>query len=280
MKKQITFIACCLFSCIGFAQVQMPAPSPTQTVSQDFGLGKIKIVYSRPSAKGRTMFKENSDLAPLGKLWRTGANSATVISFTDFVNFDNKKIDSGSYALYTIPGKNEWEIILNKGVNNGGTNGYKESDDVLRFKAKAYNTSKALSVENFTIQFENIKPESCDMLLLWGNTAVVIPVTTNIKDRIKVQIDEALQSNNKPYFQAANFYNEWEKDYPKALEYTNKALEQNKEAFWIYMLKARLEKQLGDKVAAKESALKCINLAQKASNDDYVQQGNRLINSL
>ena len=172
MKKNLLPLIMLLTCNYLFAQVPLPQPSPTATVIQNFGIGKITLVYSRPSIKSRTLFSENSDLAPLGKLWRTGANGATRLTFTEKVTFGGKDIDTGSYALYTIPGASEWEIILNKGFNNSGTEGYKESDDVVRFKVPAQNSTD-LNVETFTMEFLNIKPESCDLSLIWGNTMVV-----------------------------------------------------------------------------------------------------------
>ena len=281
MKKillPLTILLACNFLS---AQMQVPLPqlSPTATVIQNFGIGKITLVYSRPSIKGRTLFAANSDLAPLDKLWRTGANAATRISFTEKVNFGGKDIDTGSYALYTIPGSSEWEIILNKGVNNSGTSGYKESDDVVRFKVPAKNSTD-LNVETFTIEFLNIKPESCDLFLLWGNTMVVIPITTNFKDKTRASIEAALKSNDKPYWQAASFYYEYDKDYAKALDNVNHALETNKDAYYMYMLKARVQKAMGDATGAKASAEKTIELATAQKNDDYVKQANDLLKTL
>lgn len=269
------FIAVASFS---FAQVQMPMPSPTQTIVQDFGMGKITLVYSRPSVKGRTLFAANSDLAPFGKMWRTGANAATRITFTDEVSVNGKKLDTGSYVIYTIPGEKEWTVILNKGLENWGTDGYDEKQDIARMNVSV-NTVKPYT-ESFTMQFTDIKNESCDLHLLWGNTDIKIPITTNIKDRLKAQIEKALQGDKKPYWQAANFYYEWEKDYAKALDNVNKGIEGNADAFWMYLLKAKIQKQMGDKAGAKESAKKCVELATADKNDDYVKQGNELIKGL
>jgi tetratricopeptide (TPR) repeat protein len=278
--KKILLPAIAILSCsLSFAQIQLPQPSPTVTVSQNFGLGKIVLVYSRPSIKGRTLFAENSDLAPLGKMWRTGANAATRLTFTDNVNFGGKDLDTGSYVLYTIPGKTEWEIILNKGLENSGTDGYKESEDVTRFKVPVMNLP-GMGVESFTMDFGNLKPESCELTLLWGNTLVNIPITTKIKDRVRAQIEKALQGNDKPYWQAANFYYNYDKDYKKALENVNHALESNKDAYWMYMMKARIQKELGDKASAKTNAEKCIELATADKNDDYVKQGNDFLKTL
>ncbi|HWH62618.1 MAG TPA: DUF2911 domain-containing protein, partial [Ginsengibacter sp.] len=110
-----------LFNVSSFAQVNMPAPSPTQTITQDFGLGKIELTYSRPGIKGRQVFGENSELVPLGKPWRTGANSATKIHFSDSVNIGSVLLDSGSYVIYTIPSKTQWDVIFSKGTAYPGS---------------------------------------------------------------------------------------------------------------------------------------------------------------
>ena len=133
MKKITIVLSSLLIAATMNAQVKMPAPSPGQTIKQDFALGTIEVKYSRPVAKGRKVF---GDLVPFNKLWRTGANGATIIKFTDAVEIKGKRIDTGSYALYTIPGTDTWEIILNKGVTNWGVDGYKESEDVARFKVE------------------------------------------------------------------------------------------------------------------------------------------------
>jgi hypothetical protein len=279
MKKAVLPLIAFLVCSFVHAQVVMPQPSPTATVMQNFGVGKITLVYSRPSIKGRTLFQENSDLAPLGKLWRTGANAATRITFSDKVTFGGKDVDTGSYALYTIPAATEWEIILNKGINNGGTTGYKESEDVVRFKVPASNSTD-LDVETFTMEFLNLKPESCDLDLIWGNTIVVIPITTTVTEKIRSSIEAAMKGSDKPYWQAANFYFDYDKDYAKALDNVNKALETNKDAYYMYMLKARIQKAAGDNAGAKVTAEKCIETATAAKNDDYVKQANDLLKTL
>lgn len=277
MKK--IFLLATGISCLLIANAQMPAPSPTETLSQDFGLGKINVTYSRPALKNRTVFMQNSELAPLGKLWRTGANAATKINFTDKVSMGGKDIDSGTYVLYTIPGKNQWEIILNKGLKNWGSDGYLESDDVVRFKVPV--TTTGPSVESFTLQVANIKFESCDLQLSWGNTLVNIPITTNIKDRIRNQLEQALlNGDKKPYWQAANFYFDWDKNYDKAFDNVTKAIAENPNAYYMYLLRAKIDKAQGKKMQAKNDAQKCIELATAAKNDEYVMLGNELIKSL
>lgn len=279
--KKIILLALMSFALIANSQIKMPAPSTTQSISQDFGMGKIELTYSRPNIKGRSLLKENSDLAPLNKLWRLGANAATKIRFTDNVTMGGKVLDTGSYVLYAIPGKDYWEIIVNKGLNNWGTDGYKEAEDVVRFKLKSEKIATA--VESFSLQFEAIQPETCELLITWGNTTVKVPISTNVKPRLRAQIEKELSAdkvNPAIYQTAANFYYEWDKDLSKALLNAKKATEATPNGFWLFLLRAKIEKENGDKIAAKASAEKCIALATTAKNEDYVKQATDLIKKL
>lgn len=149
-----------------------PAPSPTVTVSQAIGNTEMTLVYSRPSLDGRSL----STLAPNGKVWRTGANANTKISFNKDVMIGGKKLAAGEYSMYTIPGDNEWTVIINN-AKSWGTQ-YEESEDVLRFTAKATKTDK--TVETFYIMMQNFDKNSKDKAMLelaWGNTSVMSPIT-------------------------------------------------------------------------------------------------------
>lgn len=274
MKNFFTAIATTLIVSTASAQVTMPAPSPTSMIRQDFGMGKIELTYSRPSIRGRNLFANNSELAPLGKPWRTGANAATKIHFTDNVTVGGKTLDTGNYVIYTVPNKGQWDVVFSKGTAYPGQQGFTESDDVVKLKAST--TTLNDKVETFTMQFGNVQNESCELQMMWGNTAVKVPITTNIKDRLRAQIDAAMQGQNKPYQQAANFYYEWEKNYAKALENVNKGIEASPKAYWLYLLKARIQKASGDKAGAVASANKTIEFATEAKNDDYVRMAKEL----
>ncbi|MEO5985198.1 MAG: DUF2911 domain-containing protein [Ferruginibacter sp.] len=266
MKNVIITAAFAVSAIAGNSQVKMPQPSPTQTIKQDFAMGNIELKYSRPAAKERKVF---GDLVPYGKMWRTGANAATILKFSDPVEIMGKKVDSGTYALYTIPGEDSWEVILNKGITNWGTTGYKESEDVIRFKTEAVKIKNAM--ENFTMQFDNIKPESLDLWVMWEKTGIKIPITANIKDKIRSQVEAAMMGDKKPYWQAAQFYNEYDKNYAKALENINKGTEETPKAYWMYLYKARIQKQMGDVAGARASSMKSMEIAKAEKNDDYVK---------
>ena len=183
--------------------------------------------------------------------------------------------------MYTIPAKDYWEIIFNKGLTNSGTDGYKESEDVHRFKIKADKMNG--DVETFTMQFANVLAESCELHLMWGTTLVKIPISVNVKDRIRAQVEKALSTspvNPATYQAAATFYYEWDKDLNKALPNINKAIKANPKAFWLYLSQAKIQRDLGDKASAKTSAEKCIELATEAKNADYVKQAGDLLKKL
>ena len=267
MKKLLLpLIALSCFSVLSTAQVKMPAPSPTQTIKQEFGIGFIELTYSRPSAKGRKIY---GDLVPYNKLWRTGANAATRIVLTEPLEIGGKRIDTGAYVLYTIPGIDSWDIIFNKGLKNWGTDGYKETEDVARVRVEPMKLKEAR--ETFTMQFANIKPESCELHIMWEKTDVAIPIKADFKDKVRAQIEAAMQTDKKPYWQAAQFYNEYDKNLPKALENVTKAIEGNEKAYWIWIYKAKIQKELGDKAGALESSKRSMELAKEAKNDDYVK---------
>ena len=153
--KRILFSVLTLIGLTAQAQIKMPAASPTQTLSQDFGMGKIDITYSRPALKGRAAFGNGSVLAPTGVVWRTGANGATKLTFSHPVTVGGKLLAAGSYALFTIPGSSAWTIIINTNSNSWGSFSYKEAEDVVRFQVKPTTTSN--STENFTINVDDIK---------------------------------------------------------------------------------------------------------------------------
>jgi len=257
------------------AQVKLPAPSSTQTIKQDFGVGTIELTYSRPSAKGRKIF---GDLVPYNKIWRTGANAATKITLSEPIEMGGKSLDTGSYVLYTIPGKDSWQVIINKGLTNWGIDGYKDSQDVARFTVAPENLKSA--VETFTMQFADIKPESCLLQMMWEKTGISIPITANIKAKVKSQIEAAMLTDKKPYWQAAQFYREYDKDNAKALANINKAIEANPKAFYMFLYKARILKDMGDIAGAKAASNTSMALAKEAKNDDYVKLNEDLLKEL
>ena len=277
MKKFVlpfAILSFCYLSSIS-QQVRTPAPSPPQTVKQDFGLSSIELSYSRPGVKGRNIF---GDLVPYGKVWRTGANSATTITFGDDVTIGGTKIAAGKYGLLTIPGAQEWTFIITKQLDVTNPSAYKQDQDVVRVTAHAEELPFAL--ETFTILFSNVTSNSCVLQLVWDRTAVGIPIKTDIDGNIMKQIDNAMNKDNKPYFASAMYYLDNGKDLNKALEWFNKATDADPSAYYIFYQKARCLAKLGKKQEAIAVAQKSIQLSKDAKNEDYVALNEKLIASL
>lgn len=269
--------AALLLSTVGFAQgVKVPAPSPLQTVKQAFGLSEISIEYSRPSMKGRVVF---GNLVPFGKVWRTGANGATKITFGDDVKIDGTALTAGTYAIYTIPNKDSWEIMFYKDLTLGGNVAeYKKENEVAKLVVK----TKALSekMECFTIDISDITGNTANINFSWESTKVSFAVSTDIDAKIMKSIETNVINDNRPYFQAASYFYETGKDLIKANEWIDKAIASNPKAYWMVMLKAKIQAKQNDKKGAIASAEKVVSLATEGKNDDYVKQANDLMAEL
>lgn len=256
-------------------QLKVPAASPAQTIKQAFGLSEIMIDYSRPGVKNRVVF---GDVVPFGKIWRTGANNATKVTFGDDVKVEGAEIKAGTYAIYTIPNKESWEIMLYKDLTLGGNVAdYKMENEVLRFKVKTIATSN--KVETFTMGVADITPTSANVELMWENTKVMFAVMTEIDSKIMKNIESNVVKDNRPYYQAASYYFENNKDLKTALDWVNKAMVVNPKAYWIVLLKAKIQLKLNDKKGAIETANLVIKLATEDKDDSYVKQAEKLITS-
>lgn len=266
MKKIFsTLFIAAAFSCAAFAQdLKMPAPSPTATIKQDFSTSGIEITYSRPSLRGRKIFGE---VVPFGKVWRTGANSATKIVLGEDLLFKGNPVKAGTYSLYTVPGATEWKVIINKSIGNWGTNGFDEKDDVATFTVPVQKTAE--TVQSFTIAVDNITINSCDIVLAWENTKVVIPVKADNDHRITEYLETAINKPRLPYQQAANYYLETGSNLDKAAVYADKAIEANDGAFYLYWLKARILARQGKKAEAIAAAKMS---ADKAASTPYAEE--------
>lgn len=253
--------------------LKTPAPSPLQTIEQAFGLSNVKIEYSRPSVKGRVIF---GDLVPYGKIWRTGANSSTKITFPDDVKIDGMPLVAGTYAIYTLPGADSWDVMFYKDLKLGGdVTEYKMENEVLKVKVKPSALSN--KVETFTINFADITPSTMNIELLWDKTRVALSVKTEIDEKVLKSIEAALEKDTRPYFQAASYYFDNGKDLTTALKWVNTAIETNPKAFWMYHLKAKIQKKMNDNKGAIETAQKSLELAKEEKNDDYVKLNEKLI---
>ncbi|MEO6831070.1 MAG: DUF2911 domain-containing protein [Chitinophagaceae bacterium] len=276
MKKSVllSLAAATMFTFTAQAQsIKTPAPSPGETVKQAFGLGDITLDYSRPLARGRVIF---GDLVPYNAIWRTGANSATKITFSDDVTFEGKAVKAGTYAFYTIPGKTSWEVMLTTDLVLGANVAdYPASQEVIRVKVQPVHLDNM--VESFTMNLDKVAATSAILQLSWEHTMVPINITTEIDARITKEIEKAMSpKDTRPYFQAANYYYENDKDLKQALAWSDKAIDQNP-AYYVVHLKAKIQMKMKDYKGAILTAEKSKALAEAGKSADYVRLNEKLI---
>lgn len=266
----ITGLLCVLsISLLQAQELNTPAPSPLGTVTQIVGVTEVSVTYSRPGVKDRDIF---GDLTPYGELWRTGANMSTNIKFGDDVMLNGNAVPAGEYALFTIPGKSEWTIIISPNMGPGASK-YKEEDDVARFMVKPGTLSK--SVERFTIGIADVTDNSAQIVLSWAMTEVSFGMTVDTDANVMGQIKEVMKNpdldDGGTYMQAAYYYYHNDKDTKQAFTWVNKAVELEPDAFWISRLKAQIQAKMGDYKAAIQTAEMSMKQAEKAGNEQYVQ---------
>lgn len=276
MKRCFVLLCTLAFLHASNAQsLKVPQPSPTQYLKQDFGVGTIEVNYSRPGKKNRKVF---GDLVPFGTFWRTGANSATTISFTDEVIISGVKVPAGKYGLLTIPDAGEWTIIISGQTDVTSAEDYDAAKDIVRVKAKTKSLTE--SVETFTIQITDISSTNCEVQLAWENTLVGLPVSTDIDSKVMKQIENTLIKDNRPYFSGAAYYIDNGKDLNQAIIWLDKAIENNPRGYWIYYRKAVALQKLGKKKEAMEVSLKSMQIAREEKDDTYVRNNQKLQESL
>lgn len=262
-------------------RIDFPAASPAATVRQRVGLTDFEVIYSRPSIKDREIF---GGLQAYGEVWRTGANAATKITFDSPIWFGGQPVAAGTYGLFSIPGENEWVVILNRVAEQWGAFNYDAAEDVLRVTVKP--TRLAAPIETFSIWFNDLRDESCTLNLTWENVTVAVPIKVDVKDRLVPQIEAAMASGQQQrdyvYFQSAGFYFDHNLDLQKAAKWIDLALQQNPNAFWMLHLKAKIHAKLGNKataLAAAEASTK-FAVAQEGPGSGYKVMNDALIAEL
>ena len=264
-KLFLLFLSVAVFAT---AQIEAPQPSPKAKVMQTVGLTDVTVEYSRPAMKGRDIF---GGLVPYGKLWRTGANENTMITFSDEVKFGGKNVEAGTYAIYTKPGKDQWEIMLYTDTNNWGN---PAEWDPSKIAASVMAKTEKLNMpqESWTIAINELSMDGAHLQMMWDETLVRVPFTVPTQAKTMANIKRAMSGPSaNDYYQAAAFYLEADQDMDQAHEWITKATEMNPKAFWIFTRKSLIEEKMGNKQAAIASAKKAVALAKERGNQDYVK---------
>lgn len=260
-------------------KLEFPAASPAATLKQRVGLTDIEINYSRPSVRGRKIF---GGLEAYGAVWRTGANSATKISFSTPVKFGGADVPAGDYALFTIPDPAEWTVILNKVNGQWGAYTYDEKNDLVRVKVKPVALPKP--VETFAIGISDIQSSAATLYLAWENTRVPIALGFDVVGQLVPQLQTAMAAEGKkPYFSAAMFYYEYNHDLPQAAKWMDAAIAENPGQLWMIYRKGLILEKLGDQPGARAAAEESLALATKAGGSigaEYVRLNQALLGRL
>jgi len=280
--KNFLIILLCTVAIAAGAQLQTPSASPAGTVTTVIGLTDVKVTYSRPRMKGRKIFGTGAEyLVQYGKIWRTGANSGTRISFSDDVKVEGAAVPKGEYLIFSWPGATEWTVSLYPDLSLGGNvDGYDKAKETARFTLKPERLTER--VELFTVNISDISDNSTEgkVQLAWENTSVKFRVSVDFDSKVMKAIESATKVSPSVYGQAASYYFENGKDLKKALEWMTIACDANPDAYWNLLTKARIQKALGDKAGAAATSAMSRSGAEKAKNADYVKLNDDFVKSL
>lgn len=271
MKKNILILLIASFIFNTQAQITTPAPSPFQKIEQRVGLTDVTVEYSRPGVKGRKIFGE---LLDYGKIWRTGANASTKISFSTDFTIAGKKLEKGTYALYTIPNKDSWDIILYTDTSNWGS---PKKLDKSKIATKVTVSTKVfpMLIETLTITFDYITSNSAVLGVRWENTSVGFKFETPTDSIVAASIKKTMIGNPtaNDLYAAAVYYLQTGKDIKKAQSWIDKAIEMsaNKPKFWYLRQQALIHAKAGNHKKAIAAAKESLTYAEKAGNTSYIK---------
>ncbi len=270
MKKLITLLMVFAVTFTVNAQIETPQPSPLQKIEQKVGLTDVSVQYSRPSMKGRTIF---GDLVPYGKLWRTGANQNTMVTFSTDVMVGESTLKAGSYAIFSKPNKDNWEVIFYSDTNNWGTpQKWDDSKVAATVTAKVYDIP--MDIETFTVSFDDLTNDSAVLSIMWEKTYVAVKFDVPTDKAVTTAINKVMNGPSADdYYAAARYYLESGKDINKAVVWMDKAIEMTKEnpRFWWLRQQSLIKAKAGDKKGAIKAAKASLEGAEKAGNADYIK---------
>ena len=252
------------------AQIRTPAPSPGAKFETTVGLTDVMVEYSRPQMRGRTIFAADG-LVPYGSTWRTGANQATKITFSDDVMVGGKEVEAGSYAILSKPMAGNWEVMMFP-YESSSWSSYVDKTPVVTVAATPQSTGG--TTETFTIDVQNYTTDGADIILKWADTMVALPITTKADEQVMATIDRVMAGPSmNDYYAAASYLSDTDKDNAKALEYIQKANQMAGDTprYWMIRREALVLNKLGRNQEAIAKAKQSMELAREAGNMDYVR---------
>ncbi|TCN55350.1 DUF2911 domain-containing protein [Flavobacterium circumlabens] len=269
MKKLIIALAIIMAPFVSQAQVKTPQASPKAYIKQTVGLTDVEVTYSRPGARGRAVF---GNLVPFGKLWRTGANENTIISFSDDVVIDGKTLKKGKYALYTIPKIESWEVIFYSTTDNWGLP-ENWSDANVALKTTVKENALPTPVETLTIGINSLDPNFAFLEIAWENSHVALKFEVPTSKTATTSIEKTLAGpTENDYFASAQYLFQSNGNIADARNYVDKSLDMSADKpYFILRLKSLIQAKQGDKKGAVETAKLSLAAAETANNQDYVK---------
>lgn len=272
-----------LFAQAPAVKIAFPDASPAATLKQRVGVTDVEISYNRPGMKGRTVF---GGLVPYGEIWRTGANTATKLTFSTDVKLNGTAIPAGTYELFTIPGKTEWMIIIHKNMSQWGSYAYDQKNDVARFKVTPSTLGSA--VETMVFGLSDVHNDSATLYISWEKTRVPMKLEVDVVGTLVPQIEAAMAApeGKKPYFASAMFYYENNLDLKKAAAWMDAAIAEQPNQMWMIYRKGLILAKAGDKAGALAAAQQSLDLVKNDAKspaslkDEYTRLNNALISSL
>lgn len=241
-------------------QIKTPRPSPDATVIQFVGVTEVKIDYSSPGVKNRTIWGE---LVPFGEIWRTGANEATTITFSDAVKINGSEVPAGTYAIHTIPSESEWEFIFSKDIKIDGSSNFNKENEVLRVKAKP---EEHHFTERMTFLFTDVTDNSAVVNLLWDKLKVSFNFETNTQELFLSKAREQLSWS--PTFQAAQYCLTSNTNLEEAYRWIEASCLING-VYWNTRVKAQIQHKLGMKNDAITTMEKAVALGSKMESAPF-----------
>ena len=269
MKKIISFLFTILLFQFSYTQLQSPVPSPRAKVSQKVGLVNINLDYSRPSKKGRTIF---GNIVPFDQIWRTGANQATSISFSDDVKINNQLVEAGEYHVYSVPRENSLDLVIYKKTDAWGS--LKSFDESL-IKARVTSDFYDLpfSIETFTISFGDISNAGASLNISWDNKVAIYVIDALTKEKMLNSIEETMAKNptKNDFRKAAMYYYEENIHIDKAVKWIDIAFDDSDDLkYWQLRYKALINEKAGKIKKAKKYAKKGYEIALKSKSPDAI----------
>jgi hypothetical protein len=270
MKKVLLLLMTCVTIYSVQAQIETPQPSPSAKLEQKVGLTDVTIEYSRPGVKGRKVF---GGLVPYGEMWRTGANKNTIVTFSTDATVDGQTLKAGSYAIFTKPGKETWDVYFYTDTENWGTpQNWDDSKVAAKTNVKSY--SVPFDVETYAMDINNITNGGGHLEMIWEKTYVAVPFTVPTDDAVLKSISNVMGGPGvNDYYSAAVYYLQENKDIEKAKMWIDKAIDmtKSKPRFWMLRQQSLIHAKAGNTKSAIAAAKQSLELAEKAGNKGYIK---------